>query len=273
MTDINHPKYDTTTDREFYSERLGTWLSSGFDLIVIAILIFCVMVPALSLYGNILTVSTLFQGATLPDLTQEDPIILQIAVYVLTVSTTSIIAFGNRLNKVSLGIRSILDTILDVDNYLRLYPQDDTPRAQIFARYISLLRYLYHWRDPQDNQPYDGIIIISHSQGTVITADLLRLLSVDSDSSLERSQHQPSVYVFYDGFRRSKQLYGFTFRDLYQWISNNPKQLSQTTPQMLKNGSTPIAVETTSDVIYGGRKVVTHSQTSSPWQTVSERAD
>lgn len=225
-TDIRHPKHKHNRQerKAKSSKKLGDSLTNGFSIIIFAITIFCVVVPALSLGSNILTIFKIFKGTTLPELEQQVPMYLQVAVYILTASTTSLIAFGNRLENISLRIRSFLDTILDVDNYFRLHPQDDTPRARIFARYVSLLRYLYE-------QSYDAIIIVSHSQGTVITADLLSWLSVDLDRELEKYQPSPAMYIFTMG-SPLKQLYGYAFRDLYSWVSEDSNKLSQRLPNV-----------------------------------------
>jgi hypothetical protein len=75
-----------------------------------------------------------------------------------------------------LGFRTVIDVVLGVINWLRLHPLDDNPRARICARYVSLLRHLCQWKAVSDGRGYDSIVIFAHSQGTVITADLLRFL-------------------------------------------------------------------------------------------------
>lgn len=237
------------------SIELGNWLTKGFDTIVFLIILSILIAPIIALLSNISTISNIFQPVSdfvglilsffeelipnnifqfisnLFEDSSQTPLVFQIAVSIIVGSATSLIALGNRLNRVFLGLRGILDTMLDVDNYLRLHPKNDTPRARIFARYLSLLRYLYHWKDPQDNKPYDAIFIVSHSQGTVITADLLRLLSVDLDDSLLPSKYKkPPIYILTMG-SPLKQLYGFAFPDLYSWIFN-PKQLLEQFPNV-----------------------------------------
>lgn len=68
---------------------------------------------------------------------------------------------------------TILDTILDVDNYLRTSPKEATPRACIAERCTSLLRYI---AAPMHDRGYDRLIIVGHSLGSLVTADLLRFL-------------------------------------------------------------------------------------------------
>jgi hypothetical protein len=119
-------------------------------------------------------------------------------------------------------IRSVLDVILDVANWLRHDPPGRTPRARICARFASLLRYICNWRDPESAAPYDAIVILSHSQGTVITADLFRYLKHVPEPGLERifrtkekSERLP-VYLFTMGCPL-RQLYALRFPDQYAW--------------------------------------------------------
>jgi hypothetical protein len=120
------------------------------------------------------------------------------------------------------AIRIVLDIALDVANWLRHDPPEATPRARICARYVSLLKYIGGWRDSASNRPYDAIIIFSHSQGAVITADLLRFMKHGGETDLNRifrrdpdSERLP-VYLFTMGCPL-RQLYGARFPDEYGW--------------------------------------------------------
>jgi hypothetical protein len=135
-------------------------------------------------------------------------------------------AFRGRLDKLALGFRTVVDTALDVDNYLREHPVKSNPRSRICARYSSLLRYLCAWRDGdgEDAGGYDALLIVAHSQGTVITADLLRYLKLKreiepgpEDRALNRLTGEDlPVYLFTMGCPL-RQLYGLRFPFLYQW--------------------------------------------------------
>jgi hypothetical protein len=138
----------------------------------------------------------------------------------LTASATGLIAFGERLDKLSLGLRGVIDAILDVDNYLRLHPRNDNPSARIYARYTSLLRYLCRQTAP-DGEPYDAFIIVAHSQGTVISADLLRFLAIDPDPELAQIAASNNIYLFTMG-SPIRQLYSYAFPHLYRWAIHNP---------------------------------------------------
>lgn len=146
-------------------------------------------------------------------------------------SATSLVALGSRLAKFTSGIRDLLDVVLDVDSYLRVHPRGDNPKARIFNRYTSLIRYLCN--SPLMEQKYDAIIIISHSQGTVITADLLRVLQVSYKSLTELDPELQTfananvlpVYLYTMG-SPLRQLYSMAFPTLYGWMDNLPSARS-----------------------------------------------
>jgi hypothetical protein len=122
-------------------------------------------------------------------------------------------------------VRGVLDAILDVDNYLRVHPREDNPRSRIFARYVSLLRYLA-------TQDYDGIVLVAHSQGSVITTDVLRFLAreaklagpVQRDPALARlldpNHPQPLPVSLFTMGAPIHQLYSFSFPHLYHWAAH-----------------------------------------------------
>ncbi len=132
----------------------------------------------------------------------------------------------------ALGFRSALDIALDVANWLRATPKRATPRAAICRRYVSLLRHIASWRDPRDGSGYSALIIVAHSQGTVITADLLRFLtreygnaaqSPDTSLSclfqLDPDRHLP-IYLFTMG-SPLRQLYSLRFPLQYGWAGTD----------------------------------------------------
>ena len=207
------------------SARFGKWLTKGLELI--------------DLWGNFFVVSIavvfplfnlccfLYPEAVAKFILTEE--ILGMSVTVLVASTTTLIAFRGRLNKLLLGFRSLLDVVLDVDNYLRLLPEDDNPSARIYSRYVSMLRYLCNWKDPQDNRGYDAILIVAHSQGTVITADLLRFLKRETkrqretDPALARLVNGELPIYFFTMGCPLRQLYGLGFPHLYNWARHYDK--------------------------------------------------
>jgi hypothetical protein len=124
--------------------------------------------------------------------------------------------------------------MLDVDNWLREHPRDSNPTARICGRYVSLLRHISAWRDSDGKSQYDAIVIVAHSQGTVITADFLRFLHAESqqpggmreyDSELEHFGKAP--ITFFTMGCPLYQLYGLRFPYLYGWARNNIADNSQ----------------------------------------------
>jgi hypothetical protein len=132
------------------------------------------------------------------------------------------------------GFTSVLDTILDVDNYLRTSPLDQTPRARVAERCVSLLRYIAAHRDEQ-NRPYSKVIFVAHSLGSLVTADLLRYLERSAKSSPDpglarygfRGHPIPNgasklpIYIFSMG-SPLRQLLNRFFPHLYWWVSDAP---------------------------------------------------
>ena len=131
-------------------------------------------------------------------------------------------------------LTSVLDTLLDIDNYLRTSPLDQTPRARIAERCVSLLRYIAAYQDEQ-GRPYSKVIIVAHSLGSMVTTDLLRYLersAVDSpDPGLARygfrrkptalGQPKLPICVFSMG-SPLRQLLNRFFPHLYWWVSDVP---------------------------------------------------
>lgn len=119
--------------------------------------------------------------------------------------------------KAPTGLRTLVDIALDVANWFRLHPVDRNPKARIVARFVSLLRHLCHWRGPSDGLPYNAIVIIAHSQGTVIAADVLRFLQVERDPTLGRLYRKDlPIYLFTMG-SPLRQLYSLRFPHQYGW--------------------------------------------------------
>lgn len=112
-----------------------------------------------------------------------------------------------------------LDVILDVDNYLQGRPWNRNPKGRIATRFVTLLRFIAL-------QKYDRVVIVAHSQGTVITTDLLRFLRINSDPALaalgfERRRAPDEPHPFPIALLTMgcplRQLYGWRFPHLYHW--------------------------------------------------------
>ena len=74
--------------------------------------------------------------------------------------------------------------MLDVDNWLREYPRESNPTAANLRPLHFTASLLAGWRSQESDQAgYDALVIIAHSQGTVITVDLLRFFTAQGWAS------------------------------------------------------------------------------------------
>jgi hypothetical protein len=138
-----------------------------------------------------------------------------------------LIALRGRIQKLACGFRGPADVLLDVDGYLREHPGKRSPRARIFARYFSLLKLIGESR-------YTRVVIIAHSQGTVITADLLRhLWSRHSQRKLAWPLGGADLTLFTMG-SPLRQLYARRFPQMYEWVlsPDAPASNSETVPSV-----------------------------------------
>jgi hypothetical protein len=148
----------------------------------------------------------------------------------LALALSSVVVFGFIFKYLT----TVLDTILDVDNYLRTSPQGSTPRARIAERCTSLLRYIAAYRDDQ-GRPYTKVIIVAHSLGSMVTTDLLRYLERSARDSPDDALAQYEfrhrkvaggssklpIYLFSMG-SPLRQLLNRFFPHLYWWVSDVP---------------------------------------------------
>jgi hypothetical protein len=184
--------------------RSGVWLDAGFRVARWAgrMLVLGVMVVLPAFFIFEWTVDKRAMALWL-FMTDWNSTILVGAATALGAGSVGLVVFGNRLKRVTLGMRGALDVLLDVDNYLRQDPRTATPRARIFARMSSLLRHV-------EATGYDSVVIIAHSQGTVITTDLLRFLTAleagKTADNVPGRRHSP-VHLFTMG-SPLRQLYG-----------------------------------------------------------------
>lgn len=126
--------------------------------------------------------------------------------WAFTGSSAGLLALAKAYTRGIGALRPGLDLALDVDNWLRERPKKSNPRARILSRYLALLKHL-------SDQGYEKIVIVAHSQGTVITADLLRLLKTMN------WPHQLNIRLFTLGCPL-RQLYAERFPDLYGWVTS-----------------------------------------------------
>ncbi|MDR2216187.1 MAG: hypothetical protein LBE59_10165 [Nevskiaceae bacterium] len=135
--------------------------------------------------------------------------------------TATVMAFGGRFVRTVGRLRAGLDAVTDVSNYFEDPSDGQSPRARIFSRYNSLLCYLR-------KHDYQRIVIVAHSQGTVISADLLRYLSMHP--SLEE---KPSLITVGSPLRA---LYAKFFPLPYEWMDEKPKKFEDAKPTAAEIG-------------------------------------
>jgi hypothetical protein len=228
-------------EKDHRSEWLGRWLNNGFRFMHWSgALIYGVMsvVLAALVVGIMLNEDQLKTLQPALELTNKVLGTLVVGVAV------SVFGFAGRIKSIALGFRPAVRVMLDVDSWLREHPRDSNPTARICGRYVSLLRHIVAWRD-EKNRPYDALVIIAHSQGTVITADLLRFIEVErkNDGNYDPELHglgSPTfpIYLFTMGCPLH-QLYGLRFPYLYGWARGPEKLGGQRTPPDLKPSDAP----------------------------------
>jgi len=149
------------------------------------------------------------------------------------------LALTKRFSTIGLGFRPVLAIILDVDVYLRQLPRSNAPRARIVERLASLFRYLCVWKADDGLGPgYDAIVIIAHSQGSVITADFLRYLDKclpddggENERDLARCLRDRSLPLYFLTMGAPlHQLYARRFPHLYRWITSAAPDAPSDTP-------------------------------------------
>ena len=209
------------------STRLGSWISRGLDATSIVTFLF---------WCSIFLVPPLFVMPT--HWIVRDPEHLPIVSAVRNVIANSSGSFVNLfvvtaaalLTGVVRYAKPVLGAVLDVDNYLRTSPAEATPRAKIVERYVSLLRYIAKYRD-DEGRGYDSIVIVAHSLGTLISADLLRYLFSEGDPELIAlglggpitQGAKPTISIsFLSMGSPIRQLLNRFFPFLYDWVRNEP---------------------------------------------------
>ena len=204
------------------SRALGIWLSRGLVLVGWVASIGTIAV------ASILSLEILaFAGVWSPDKSPECVAVSSALLGGLT--ALLLLVIGTR--QWMAGALAALDVILDVDNYMREHPRESAPRARIAERYVSLLRYLCRWKD-RNGRGYDAIIVVAHSQGSVITADLLRFLQIERSQGVATWEQplapilddQAETRIPIDFFTMGsplRQLYGRAFPHHYAWLDED----------------------------------------------------
>ncbi len=140
----------------------------------------------------------------------------------------TIVALGARFKETLGRLRVALDAVLDIDNYFGDPRNGQPPRARIYSRYASLLAYL---RDAG----HARIVIVSHSQGTVISADILRYLHVQRRLPDFVGAIPVSLITVGSPLR---DLYAERFPLLYGWMGTNAAGFAAAAPSAAELGAT-----------------------------------
>ena len=229
----------TLLQRSQHARALGRWLTAGYRRLDLVVAFISLLGVTLSLGIAVLFLSTVFehdwvtQGLKAIGLTSVVDLLagleqgvsgasqslftpLQAAVFSAAGIGAALSALGGLLSRRIPPLRAPLDAAMDVDNHFREFPRTAIPRAHIFSRYAAVLEHIQARR-------YDRIVVVSHSQGTVISSELLRFLSsrdrcapTPGDAPLLAGKTLPPVSLLTLGCPL-RQLYGARFPGLYAW--------------------------------------------------------
>jgi hypothetical protein len=220
-----------------WSNRLGCWMGNWMRRLDRALM---VIVPVGAIGGGLLFLAFVFQEFALT-WSGFDRFAAWLASWLVYFQGESLVAagkwlaggaltiaaLGSRFTKTFGRLRVVIDAILDVDNYFGDPPNRQPPRARIFSRYASLLTYL-------KDANYSRIVIVAHSQGTVISAELLRYLHV-KDRLQEFAGTIPLALVTVGSPLRD--LYATRFPLLYRWMGSNAEGFASATPRAADIGA------------------------------------
>ena len=185
--------------------QFGAWLTSGFSMLKGSGRL---MVAAFIVWPLLAAIEPRLPPAMLGSFGELSARFVGWLGLAVAVPAAGLVAFRGSLDKLAGGFRGPVDVLLDVDGYLREHPRTAAPRARVFARYYSLLQHIAR-ADP----PYSKVVVIAHSQGTVITADLFRYLKYRTLWPLKET----AVTLFTMG-SPLRQLYARRFPELYDWV-------------------------------------------------------
>lgn len=180
----------------------GVWLNAGLTWIPFIGFMILVALGALAMW---LPVSGFCSNRDAPFWCSND--LLRNAGLVVTTSSAGLLAIAKAYGHGLKALRPGIDLALDVDNWLRERPRYSNPRARILSRYLALFKHLRQ-------SGYREIVIVAHSQGTVITADFLRLLK-------HCRWHEGLKIRLFTLGSPLRQLYAERFPDLYGWVTEN----------------------------------------------------
>ncbi|MDZ4354987.1 MAG: hypothetical protein U1B84_01005 [Variovorax sp.] len=207
------------------SEGLGLWLGAGYRrldgfvtfLTTLSVLGACVVALLLVLKQCDVEVGAWLDGVVIA-LSGVSQTGLKPLIFTAATLTAAVSLLGGFLSRTVPGLRMPLDVALDVDGHFREFPRRAIPRARIFSRYVSLLEHVAA-------QGYDRIVIVAHSQGTVISTELLRYLQFRAEQNVDTRVTElwaalnKSRLLLLTAGCPLRQLYAARFPHLYAWVT------------------------------------------------------
>jgi len=210
--------------------RLGHWLTAGYRALdrlvrwwswLIALALVGVAVLLVGSQLARLNISLPWLGlVALPMGTWSGDLLARLVVTIAG-GAVGLVAVGGMAFKQLKAVRAPLDAALDVDNHFREFPRKAIPRVMILERYVAVLEQVL-------SQGYERIVIVSHSQGTVITADLLRYLQrrhrlkpadAATDRLVQLGQRLAAKNIrLLTAGSPLRQLYALRFPCQYDWV-------------------------------------------------------
>lgn len=221
-----------------WARRLGSWLGGGVRVLGTA---FKLLVPL-----GAVAASVIYLAFVLQEFAFTTGVGSEIALWLLgtveafkgeTLVATGKWLAGGALTLAALGsrftdtfgrLRVAIDAVLDIDNYFADPPNRQPPRARIYSRYASLLAYLRA-------AGYARIVIVAHSQGTVISADLLRYLHVQGRREDVLGTLPVALVTVGSPLR---DLYAERFPLLYRWMGSRAAGFAHAAPAAADIGAT-----------------------------------
>lgn len=198
----------------------GLWLTSGLRVLrkaalwgSTALLLISIVAMGLALLRLVFVESMALPSWPIDELRRLSDSVTSSIGSVVTASALTIALLVSRLEGFAKTVRPALDVMLDVDNYLRQLPKDGTPRALMFGRLVSLMRYLACWK--RGTKGYDAIVFVAHSQGSMIVLETLRFHRAVGFAELGGSD-LPCIHLMTMGCPL-RQLYSRAFPSLYDW--------------------------------------------------------
>jgi hypothetical protein len=221
-----------------WAPRLGRWLGQGIRALGTA---FKYLVPLGAIAGSLVYLAFVLEqfaytrgfGGALAARLVEYLALFQGETLVaagkwLAGGAITVAALGSRFTQTFGRLRVAIDAVLDIDNYFADPPNGQPPRARIYSRYASLLAHL---RDAS----YARIVIVAHSQGTVISADLLRYLHAQGRLRQVTGGRPVALVTVGSPLR---DLYAERFPLLYQWMGSREAGFEKAGPSAAQVGIT-----------------------------------